>query len=119
MLVGDLEKGFADWNAGHFATTEITSSFGEVHGGSGNQRRYQAIGESGNEVRLEHEGWNSAQYRRQHGWAGGVSAYADHDVGTELGKDAARIPDGSGKSKIVFSRVAETHPVQGADLDQP
>src|SRR5579863_10336931 len=59
ILFSDLEKGFAHWNACHFATAEIASSFGEVHGGSGNQRCYQAIGESGHEVRLKHESGNS------------------------------------------------------------
>ena len=89
MLVGDLEKGFTNRHAGYFAATKIASGFGEVHGGSGNQRRYQAIGKSGNKVRLEYERGNSVQYRSQHRRARGVSAYADHDVGPELGKDAA------------------------------
>ena len=115
--LGDLEKGFADWHTGHFAAAEVASGFGEVHGGSRDQRRDQAIGESGNEVRLKYESGNSAQYRRQHGRAGGVSADADHDVGPKLGKNAARIPYGSGKIEECFQPRCQAHVVQRANLD--
>src|ERR1700680_3471524 len=77
ILIGDLEKGLTDWHTGDLAAAEGQSRFGEVHGRSRNQRRYQAVGKSGHEVGLKYKRWNSAQYRREHGWARGVSADAD------------------------------------------
>src|SRR5580692_5777615 len=56
----DMEKGFTHWHSGHLAMSEVASSFSEVYDRSRNQPRDQTISKSGNEVRLEHEGRNSA-----------------------------------------------------------
>ena len=96
-LAGDLKKCLAHRHAGDFSIAEVLRGLLEVDRRAGNLSRHHAIGEAGHYVRFERQGRSSFQNRRQHGRAGSISAYSDHNIGLKFSQDAARIPDGAGK----------------------
>src|SRR5581483_6960156 len=67
-------------NPGHDSIAEMFSRLFEVNCCGGNEARHHAIGESGDEIRLECQSWNVLQDCRQHRRSLCLSADVDHII---------------------------------------
>ena len=91
--LGDLEKRLPHRNSRDFGVTKIFRGLFEMDRRAGNEFRHHAIRKSRHNVRLKCQRRNVLHHRRQHGRARGISAHADHHVGSELVQHAARVPN--------------------------
>src|SRR3982750_4770537 len=90
----------------------------EVHRRCGNPGSDQTIGKARDYIGFECKSRNAHPSSSKHGRARGVSANADHYVGTKLKQDSARFPYGSWKIENSLRPSCKTHIFQRTDFNQ-
>ena len=112
------EKFFAHRDAGHPRIAKIFFGFLEVDCGSRDQARNHAVGESGDNIRLEGQSRDMPQPGGQHGGARGISADADDHMGTKFAQHTPAGNNGAGQIEERTQTRGEADVLERANLDQ-